>query len=189
MTVKIGLEQGAAEPFVVRLAAESVATLDTTRLTRVPVDTPFAVTFVSGGGVGIVVDRHVAAPPGTASAGAGAPDVGDVAGVPGGAPRWLVPSTALPSTVVASLALVDLDRSAVNIRLLVLTSSGFVPAPGFGRRRVGPGLPLVVSPAAGSPIGTVPMEFVADGPVAVEVDAGPVGSPGVVVTPALPLRS
>jgi hypothetical protein len=33
------------------------------------------------------------------------------------------------------------------------------------------------------------MEFVADGPMAVEVDAGPVGSPGVVVTPALPLRS
>ncbi len=60
--------------------------------------------------------------------------------------------------------------------------------PGFVPRKVRPGLPLIVSPAAGSPVGTMPLEVVASGPVAVEVDAGPAGSPGVVVTPALPLR-
>jgi hypothetical protein len=137
--------------------------------------------------VGIVVDRHVAAPAGAAPAGTDAPDVGDVIGVPGGAFRWMVPSELEPSTGVASLAVVDLDRSAVSVRLLMLSPSGLVPVPGFGRQRVAAGLPLIVSPAAGSPVGKVPLEFVADGPVAVEVDAGPAGSPGVVVTPALPL--
>jgi hypothetical protein len=187
VTVRIGLEQGGAEPLVVHVPPQSVSTLDTTRLTRVPVDTPFAISFVSGGGVGIVVDRHVAAPAGAAPAGTDAPDVGDVIGVPGGAFRWMVPSELEPSTGVASLAVVDLDRSAVSVRLLMLSPSGLVPVPGFGRQRVAAGLPLIVSPAAGSPVGKVPLEFVADGPVAVEVDAGPAGSPGVVVTPALPL--
>jgi hypothetical protein len=187
VTVKIGLQQGAAEPLVLRVPGQSVSTLDTKRLTRIPVDTPFAVTFEAGGGAGIVVDRHGAAPAGTASPGAGAPDVGDVAGVPGGARRWLVPGEYTPVTGVTALAVVDLNSEAVSVKLMTVSASGLVPVPGFGVRRVRSGLPLVVSPATGSPIGTVPLEIVASGPVAVEVDAGPAGSPGVIVTPALPL--
>lgn len=78
VTVRIGLEQGAAEPLVMDVPSDSVSTLDTGGLARIPIDTPFAVTFVSGGGVGIVVDRHVSSP-----AGSPAPEVGDSAGVAG----------------------------------------------------------------------------------------------------------
>jgi hypothetical protein len=183
VTVRIGLQQGAAEPLVIRVPAGSVSTLETERLTRIPADAPFAVTFVSGGGVGIVVDRHVAAP-----AGAPAPQVGDTPGVPGGSVRWLLPSEYSPSTGVSGLAVVDLAGTAVSVRLSMLSADGLVPVPGFGHQGVRPGTPLIVTPDATTPVGTVPMELTASGPVAVELDAVPVGSAGVVVSPALPVR-
>jgi hypothetical protein len=99
----------------------------------------------------------------------------------------LVPAEYSPATGVFAVAVVDLAPAALSVKLMTVSASGLVAVPGFGNRRVRPGLPLIVSPAAGSPIGTAPLEVVASGPVAVEVDAGPAGSPGVVVTPALPL--
>lgn len=182
VTVKIGLQQGAAEPLVMRVPAGSVSTLDTRQLTRIPGDTPFAVTFVAGGGVGIVVDRHVSSP-----AGAPAPETGDVAGVAGGAVRWLLPSEYPPSTGVSAFAVVDLNPAPVTVRLSVLSQAGLVPVPGFGSRRIRPGAPLIIGAGPGLALGTVPSELVASGPVAVEADAMPVGSPGVVVSPALAL--
>ncbi|HXQ75608.1 MAG TPA: DUF5719 family protein [Acidimicrobiales bacterium] len=183
VTVRIGLGQGEAEPLVMDVASDSVATLDTGGLARIPIDTPFAVTFVSAGGVGIVVDRHVSSP-----AGSPAPEAGDTAGVAGGAARWLLPAASPPFTGVSALAVVNLNREPVTVGLSMLSPAGLAPVPGFGHQRIGPGRPLIVSPSPGVPVGTVPMELVASAPVAVEVDAVPVGSPGVVVSPALPLR-
>jgi Family of unknown function (DUF5719) len=182
VTVKIGLEQGQAEPVVMNVPAGSVSTLDTAKLARLPVDVPFALTFDAGGGVGIVVGREVIAP-----AGAPAPEVGEVAGVAGGSPRWLLPAEYSPSTGVSTLAVMDLNRSPVTVRLSALSPDGLVPVPGFKDVRVKPGAPLVVTPGPGVALGIEPMEIVSSGPVAVEIDALPVGSPGVVVSPALPL--
>jgi hypothetical protein len=185
--VKIGLEQGQAEPVVMNVPAGSVSTLDTATLARLPVDVPFAMTFDSGGGdsgggVGIVVDREVISP-----AGAPAPEVGEVAGVAGGALQWLLPAEYSPSTGVSTLAVMDLNRSPVTVTLSTLSPDGLVAVPGLKGVRVRPGAPLVVTPGPGAAVGTEPMEIVSSGPVAVELDAVPVGSPGVVVSPALPL--
>jgi hypothetical protein len=183
VTVEIGLQQGAAEPLVLRVPAESVSVLDTRQLTRIPADTPFAVTFVSAGGIGIVVDRHVSSPPGAPQ-----PAVGDVAGAAGGGVRWLLPAEYTPSTGVSALAVVDLGRAPVTVRLSVLSpTAGLVAVPSIGGQRVRSGTPLIISAAGGSPLGTEPMELVSSGPVAVELDAVTVGSPGVVVSPALPV--
>lgn len=82
----------------------------------------------------------------------------------------------------------NLNRTPVTVGLSVLSATGLVPVKGFGRQRIRPGRPLIVSPSPGVPVGTVPMELVASAPVAVELDAVPAASPGVVVSPALPLR-
>jgi hypothetical protein len=111
-----------------------------------------------------------------------------VAGVPGGGDRWLLPAVTSPATGVSALGVVDLGTSPVTVRLSMLTPHGLVGVPGLERQRLRPGSPLVVAPSSSEPIGTVPMELWASGPVAVELDGLPVGSPGVVVVPALPLR-
>ncbi len=110
VTVKIGLVQGAAEPLVLRVAGQSVATLDTKRLTRIPVDTPFAVTFEAGGGAGIVVDRHVAAPAGAASARSRRPMSAMWPAFPGGDGGGWCPAAYAPATGVSALAVVDLEQ-------------------------------------------------------------------------------
>jgi hypothetical protein len=74
------------------------------------------------------------------------------------------------------------------VRLEMLSATGLGSVPGFGRQRIRPGTPLIVNPSTAVPLGSVPMEVVSSAPVAVELDALPAGSPGVVVTPALPMR-
>jgi hypothetical protein len=181
VTVTFGLQQATAEPLVVRVGPTSIAALDAPSVTRLPAGTAFSATFASGG-VGIVVDRHVSSP-----AGAAAPQQGDTPGVPAGGNRWLLTGPYAPSTAVSSLAVVNLSRVDITVRLWGVSPRGLVPVAGAGPRRVRPGSPLVLTPVTGSPIGTVPLELVASGPVAVEVDALPAGSPGVLVLPGLPL--
>jgi hypothetical protein len=182
VTVKIALQQGAAEPLVIRVPPGAVDSLDAQAVTRIPSGVPFAVTFVSHGGVGIVVDRHVSSSPG-----APAPQQGDVMGVPGGADRWLVPTEDSSATAVSALAVVDLDPAPVTVSFSTFSGGGLVPLAGSPRVRVRSGSPLILTPAAGSLIGSEPLELVSSAPVALEVDALPAGTPGVVVIPALPL--
>jgi hypothetical protein len=89
---------------------------------------------------------------------------------------------------VSGLAVVDLTSTAVTVRLSMFSPDGLVAVPGPGFEVVRPGTPLIVPPSSSTPLGTVPMELTASGPVAVELDAVPVGSAGVVVSPALPVR-
>ncbi|HVC71417.1 MAG TPA: hypothetical protein VNC61_14270 [Acidimicrobiales bacterium] len=182
VTLKIGLQQGAAEPLVIRVPALSASVLDAASVTRIPANTAFSATFSSGRSAGIVVSRSL-----SSVAGAPAPQLGDVAGVPGGSDRWLLPAATLPITGVSALTIVDQNPAVVTVGLVAVTPKGLVPVAGFGHRQVHPGRPLIVNPATGSVIGTVPLEVVSSGPVAVEVDATPVGNQGVVVIPALSL--
>jgi hypothetical protein len=181
VTVTVGLAEGAAEPIVLHVAPQSVATLDTHKVTRIPLDTAFAATFRSSRGVGIIVDRHVTAPPAAA-----APEQGDTVGVPGAATRWLLPTVSAPATQM-SLAVVNPNRRAVTISVSTFSDRGLVAVPGLRRVRIAPGAPFIVAPTPGSAVGSLPLELRASGPVAVEMDALPVGSSGVVVIPALPL--
>lgn len=183
VTMKIGLSQGAAEPLVLRLPAMSVSVIDAAGVTRIPSNVAFSATFSTSGGAGIVVNRSLSSPSGAVPA----PQVGEVSGLPGGTDRWLLPAPSTPATGISSLTIVDLNETVVTVRLAAVSTKGLVTVPGFAHNRVRAGTPLIVSPGAGSVIGSTPLEVVASGPVAVEVDAAPVGNPGVVVIPALPL--
>ncbi|HXQ60389.1 MAG TPA: hypothetical protein VN799_09820, partial [Acidimicrobiales bacterium] len=192
VTLTIGLQQGAAEPLAISVPAMSVSVLDAGRVTRIPSNTPFSATFSSRGGPGIVVSRSL-----SSVAGSPAPQVGEVAGVPGGSDRWLVPATNDPATSVSALAVVDMSAAAVTVRLAEVSATGPVVVAGFGERRLRPGIPLVVRPGPGTASGTAsatgpviggePLVVMATGPVAVACDAAPVGNAGVVVFPALRL--
>jgi len=180
VTMAIGLQQASAEPLPVAVPAGAAVTIVAEQQTRIPMDTPYAVTFRSAAGVGIVVDRQVEAP-----AGAPAPAVGHTPAVPDGARAWLVPST--PSAGSPwSLAIADLAGSPVRVTVRTLSGD---PVAGFTRRTVAPEEPLFVPAPVPAPWGTLPLVVRADGPVAVEFDAVPAGAPGVVVVPSLPLAA
>jgi hypothetical protein len=179
VSVAIGLSAGAgAEPLTMRVAPQSVATLVAEKVTRIPTNAPYALTFTSSH-TGIVVSRQVSAPSGTP---APVPEDGEVPGVPGGARRWLLPGLVPPGTGAWALAVVDLGARAATVR--IVTPDGRAVA-GQAPRRVRPGTPLVIGPNPGPPFGTAPLEVQADQPVAVELDALPVAGPGVVVVPGL----
>ena len=168
---------------MLRIPAQAVADLDTQKVTRIPAATTFSATFTSGPGSGIVVDRQVVAPPGSP-----APQQGTTMGVPGGADRWLLPAPVAPLVGLASLAVVNLSgavRSGCGPRCSPGADSSRCPE--SAHTRFVRGYRSFSRRAAGSVLGTVPVEIVASGPVAVEADALPAGSPGVSVLPALPL--
>jgi hypothetical protein len=181
LQVRFALQQGQAEPLVVRVAGQSVAIFDTAKVTRLPADIPYAVTFSARRGAGVIVARGIAAPAGTSP-----PQLGEVSGSPGEAERFLLPAVTSPATQV-SLAVVDLHATAATVTVSMFSQGRTVPVPGFAHRVVRPGTPLIVTPAVGSAIGAQPVLLTADAPVAVEIDALPVGSSGIVVIPALPL--
>ncbi|HXQ91286.1 MAG TPA: hypothetical protein VN768_06960 [Acidimicrobiales bacterium] len=178
VSVAVGLSLGAgAEPLTLRVAPQSLVTLNAGSQTRIPTGVPYALTF-SSPGTGIVVSRQVRAPAGSPAA---VPEAGDVSGVPGGSRRWLLPAVVAPGSGAWSLAVVDLGARAATVR--ITTPSGKAIA-GQSPRRVTPGSPLVIGPHPGAPFGTTSFEVRADQPVAVELDALPVAQPGVVVVPS-----
>ena len=182
VSVAIGLPKGAgAEPLSMSVPAQSTATLQAQSITRIPANTPYALTFVSKGSP-IVVQRQVTSPSG---APASEPANGEGPGVPGGATHWLIPAPASPGNGAWALAVVDLGRDPARVHIL----DGAGRALG-GRNAtvVDPGTPLFVGPNPGSPFGAAPFQLTADQPVAVELDGVPVASPGVVVVPAFEAR-
>jgi hypothetical protein len=181
VSVAIGLPAGAAaEPLTFRLPGQGQYNLVAGNQTRIPVGTPYALTFTSRG-PGILVARQVTAPSGLP---APIPEEGVVPGVPGSATRWLVPATVAPGTGAWSMAVLDLGSRPTAVRVTTPTGGVIASQP---QRRVLPGVPLVIGPNPGAPFGTAPVMIVATQPVAVELDALPVAGPGVVVVPALSL--
>jgi hypothetical protein len=179
VSLSIGLPRGAAaEPLSLDVPAQSVATLVAQDQTRIPANTPYAATFTSRG-AGIVVARQVTSPPGAPAA---EPADGGTPGVALGSTRWLVPAVASPGTGAWALAVDVIGGRPARVRIADGTGRAL---PGQGNHVVSPGSPLVIGPSPGPPFGTAPFEVVSDQPVAVELDAAPVASPGVVVVPAL----
>jgi hypothetical protein len=187
VTVTFGLEQGRAEPLMVRVPANSTVALDADQVTRLPADTDFSAVFDTGSTGGVVVSRQVSSPPVSAPSPstASAPQMGDTMGTPGGASRWLIPAVASPATGISVLSVVDLARNPVTVRFVAEGPTGPVAVTSLGTPRLLPGLPEMFTPV--SPVGSVPLEVFSGGPVAVEAEPAPVGSTGVAVIPALPL--
>jgi hypothetical protein len=179
VSVAVGLSQGAAaEPLTMHVPARSLGTLVSEKETRIPPTGPYALTFTSAGGTGIVVSRTVIAPAGSP---APVPEIGDVVGVPGGSRRWLVSGVVAPGSGAWALAAVDLGPKPATVRILTPRGRAI---PGQPVRHVAPGSPLVIGPNPGPPFGTAPFDVVSSQPIAVELDALPVAEPGVVVVPA-----
>jgi hypothetical protein len=177
VSVNVELAQGEAEPLSLRVPPHSGSELVAERETRIPTSGPYALEFSAAAGTGIVVDREVSAPAGSA-----APQVGQEHGVPGGASRALLPAVIPPGTGAASLVISDVSSRPVKVTVLSIAHR--VPLAGLDHRLVQPGRSLIATPQPGSPIGVAPLFVVASGPVAVELDAAPTGAPGAVVVPA-----
>jgi len=183
VSVRVGIGPGASEPLSVEVPPESVFDLVAERQTRIPASSPYSIELTTHHGVGIVVDREVASGGGTA-----APRVGQVHGVPGGTTAALLPADVYPgSPASGASSLTVANLSAHRVTITVESIVKRQPLAGLDSRPVPPGGSLTAGEAPGSPIGLEPLLVLASGPVAVELDATPSGTPGAVVLPALVL--
>ncbi len=181
VTVSIALTQGRAAPITIPVPPSSVLSLAAQDQTRIPQNAVFAVAFVSSG-PGIVVSREAFAATGASAS------LGDAAGAPGGESRWLVPAIGPPAAGSWAFGVVNLGHRLTHVTVGSLGPAGrLVPLPGEDRTALAGGGLLVLGPDPGPPVGRLPLEVLADGPVAVELDPQPTSAPGTVVLPAWPL--
>ena len=177
VTVSFALSQGRASPLVVHVAAHTTTAVDSAGETRIPAGSLFGLRF-SSRGPGVVVGR------GTYVPGATPADTGMTQGLPGGLRRWLVPPTP-PGRIPLWLAVYGLGSRSAHVRLLALGAAGRTASPDLVT--VPPNTVVTVPPSPTAPVGLLPLEVSADGPVAVELEPGPPGATGVGVIPAWPL--
>jgi len=182
VSMDVGFTGGSSSPMVIDVPAGRTATVDAAQQARLPVGVSYQVHFVSTNGIGVVVSRSVTAP-----AGGGAPQVGMSLGVAEASTQWLLPSITAPGSTPWSFAVEDLAGRPVSVTISGVSSAS-VPSPAsIGPFTVEPSTPRVFGETPPPPIGTVPVIVSASGPIAVELDPEPVGTPGVVVLPALPM--
>lgn len=147
-----------------------------------PPGVPFTTVFTSTNGEGVVVDRQV-----VAAASASAPQRGTVPAVASGADRWLVPQIVNPVGGPGTVTIEDVSDHPVRVSVQISGSGILQGIPALSMRTLAPGDVLEVGPSPPPPT-NVSLVISASGPVTVEADASNVGTPGVVVVPALPVR-
>ena len=165
----------AVHPVMISVQADSTASIVLGHEPGFAASTPYAVLIKSSSG--LVVGRSIEWPKKPPL-----PNAGASLGVPVGTEHWLVP--AVPTTGGAlSLTFEDLGPRPVRVTI-TKALGGSAPVVGVGN---------VVMVQPGEQIGIAesvlrafkePLDVDADGPVAVELDASPAASPGVVVVPA-----
>lgn len=177
----VQFDQGSASPIAVSVPAGQAVVVQASSEARVPVGSPFAATFTST--TGVVVARDVRAP-----GSGGTPEQGLSLGVPVPSRTWLVPPITSPGQEPWSFAVQDLGTRAVSVSVSAVTGTGStVPVAGLQHVSVTAARPFVISGSVPAPVGSLPLLVSASGPVAVELDPEPVGSPGVVVLPTEPV--
>lgn len=168
----IALLQGRAAPLTLQVPAESSVTLASQDQTRIPAGAIFGITFTGSGGAGIVVARQVAG-------GAPFPQSALTSGQPGGISHWLVPPMP-PGQLAGDLAVVGLSRGVVHVTIFEIGPSG-LRSVASGNRGIAlaPGtLDFVLTPSASLLVGARPTIIEADGPIALQLDPAPTGTPG-----------
>jgi hypothetical protein len=177
-TITFGLASGSVEPQRVEVAPRSIAVLAASATAGLPHQVPYAVTVDSD--LPIAVGRSVLAPGGSTP-----PIWGSSTGTAATADRWVVPGPGVPGApgtvgaTVHSLAVANPGSAAVTVTVARLRASHpfatFDVAPGgvtvLGANQVGGLANYIVS---------------ASGPVNVEEDSRPAGSPGVVSSAGFP---
>jgi hypothetical protein len=183
VTVSLALIQGRAAPLVLQVPAQSSVALAAQSQTRIPSGAVFGISFRAADGPGIVVARQVAGPP------TGPFPLNALsAGQPGGVTKWLVPAMP-PGQVSGTFAVMGLAGRVVHVSIVEIDPTGR-PVAVAGQRRVAlpPGaLEFLVNPGAAVPVGVRPTVVEADGPIVVELDPAPAGTPGNDQVPAWPL--
>ncbi|MDE3086987.1 MAG: hypothetical protein KGJ77_09500, partial [Acidobacteriota bacterium] len=106
-------------------------------------------------------------------------------GLPGGLRRWLVPPIP-PGRIPLQLALMNLGSRRVQVRTTARGTAGRA-LPGAAPVVLAPGSTVAVQSSPATPVGLLPLEVTADGPIVVELEPGPAGATGVSVVPAWPL--
>jgi hypothetical protein len=167
-------------PVTVSLKSQSVSTVDLGDEPGFAAMTPYSIVISSSSPV--VVGRAVYAPARSAR-----PNAGYTLGVTVGARRWLVPGAG-PHGHATSFAIEALGSKPVHVTVKRAASSSAAVAGGRDSAVVFPGVEVHIEPRSLSSY-SGPLLVVADGPVAVELDAGPSGSPGIVMVPAFVLPS
>jgi hypothetical protein len=178
VTVSFALSQGGASPLVLHVPGHTCASLTSADQTRIPAGTLFGLRFTSSG-PGVVVGRTTYVP------GAAPAATGVTQGLPGGLRRWLLPPSP-PGRIPLQLAVMNVGSKAAHVRMSGLGPAGrtLPPAPPVV---VPAGSAVAVQPSPATPVGLMPIEVTADGPVVVELEPGPAGATGVSVVPAWPL--
>ena len=172
VTAAVALLQGRATPLALQIPAQSSVTLASQSQTRIPPGAIFGITFTGSRGAGIVVARQVAG-------GVPFPQNALTAGQPGGIRRWLVPPMP-PGQFAGDFAIVGLSGRPVHVTTAEIGPSGLQTAiPGQSRIALDPGaLYFVVLQGGSAPIGIRPIIVEADGPIALQLDPAPPGTPG-----------
>ncbi len=178
-TMTFGLSSGSVEPVQTVVAPRSVAVMATSAAPGLPHQVPYAVTVVAS--QPIAVGRSVLAPGGSA-----APVWGSSPGTVTTTDSWVVPGPGIPGApgtagaTVHSLAVADPGTSPVRVGLTRL-----------GERH--PFTVFTVPPGGLSVLGADQVAGLAtylvssSGPVTVEEDSAPAGTPGVVSSSGFPL--
>lgn len=172
VTAAIALVQGRATPIVLRIPALSSLALASQSQTRIPPGAIFGITFTGGGGAGIVVARQV-------TSGPPFPQNALSSGRPGGISRWLVPPMP-PGQLAGDFAVLGLSDHVVHVTVVEIGPSGKQSVVA-GERGVAlvPGALYFVSSSSGlQAVGARPTIVEADGPIAVQLDPAPTGTPG-----------
>ena len=178
VTVSFALNEGKATPLVLHVPGHATTTLAAEAQTRIPAGSIFGLRFTSSG-PGVVVSRNAYAP------GAAPANTGLTQGLPGGLRRWLVPP-APPGRIPLHLALLNLGPKTIEVRVTGFGAAG-ERLPAQAPVAVPPGGAVVVVPSPTMPVGLMPTEVTADGPLVAELEPAPSGAPGVSVIPAWPL--
>ena len=197
VTVSVRLASAGAKfaarvaPFVVRVPPESTWHLRTDSASRIPPSTDFALSVRSTGGSGVVVDRTVTVPPAGASPRWGVtPAIGRAGAGRAGAYRWVLPApgAAVAGAVPSALAVQNLTRSAVTVRVRALVGGQVKNLGSAGTFRLGPrAFAVIGQPVLAGVSGTDPLMVESNGSLAVVEELSPAGAPGVVAVAGVPL--
>ena len=179
--VSLGVPSATVTPKQVTVAAHSVATLVASAIAGWPLGSPYSVTVTAPRP--IVVGRSVVAPQGGASPQAGLAD-----GTVSSGSSWLVVGPGTPGNpLVAGATMQSLSVANPGTSRVAVTVSPLGGGRPLTVMNVAPDSLTVFGPAVVG--GLRPLVVSSSGPVAVEVDDGPVGAPGIVSASGFPLNS